>query len=154
MSVDLRGWKEIRRHPEAPEDLKHPQHDGRGPAHASPPAHRSTGGGWGWILQVVTGAALLVLVVVHLVAQHFVVDAPGGLRDYESVLDYLGNPVLLTVEILFLVAVVWHAMLGLRSILLDLGLGATGRRRVTIGVSVLGSATLAYGVGLLVVLVT
>ena len=115
---------------------------------------RTTGGGWGWVLQVVTGAALFVLVVLHLVAQHFVEDAPGGLRDHASVLDYLTSPALLTLEVAFLVAVTWHAMLGLRSILLDLGLRAAVRRRVTVAVSVLGGLTLVYGVGLLVVLLS
>jgi succinate dehydrogenase hydrophobic anchor subunit len=110
------------------------------------------GGGWGWVLQVVTGAALLVLVVVHLVAQHFVVDAPGGLRDHASVLEYLGNPVIVVVESLFMLAVTWHAMLGLRSILLDLGLSATGRRRVTVGLTALGVVTLGYGFWMIAVL--
>ena len=114
---------------------------------------RRTSGGWGWILQVVTGGALLVLVVVHLVAQHFVVDAPAGLRDHAQVLDYLGSPVFLVIESLFLVAVTWHAMLGVRAILLDLGFGPVGRRRVTVAVTTLGLVTLAYGFWLIVVLV-
>ncbi len=115
---------------------------------------RSAGGGWGWLLQVITGGALLVLVVVHLVAQHFVVQAPGGLRDYAQVLAYLGNPVIVVIESLFLVAVTWHAMLGVRSILLDLGLGEIGRRRVTAGVTTLGALTLGYGFWMIVVLAT
>lgn len=109
-------------------------------------------GGWSWVLQVVTGAALLVLVVVHLVAQHFVVDAPGGLRDHASVLEYLGNPVIVVVESLFMLAVTWHAMLGIRSILLDLGLTSRARRRVTVGVTVLGALTLGYGFWMIAVL--
>lgn len=115
---------------------------------------RSPGGGWGWLLQVITGGALLVLVVVHLVAQHFVVQAPGGLRDYAQVLAYLSNPVIVVIESLFLVAVTWHAMLGVRSILLDLGLGDTGRRRVTAGVTTLGVLTLGYGFWMIAVLAT
>ena len=110
------------------------------------------GGGWGWVLQVVTGAALLVLVVVHLVAQHFVVDAPGGLRDHASVLEYLGSPMIVVIESLFMLAVTWHAMLGIRSILLDLGLSATGRRRVTVGLTALGVVTLGYGCWMIAVL--
>jgi len=113
---------------------------------------RPTGGGWGWLLQVITGGALLVLVVVHLVAQHFVVEAPGGLRDYAQVLAYLGNPVMVVIESLFLVAVTWHAMLGVRSILLDLGLGDVGRRRVGVGVTALGVLTLGYGAWMIAVL--
>lgn len=115
---------------------------------------RPTGGAWGWLLQVITGGALLVLVVVHLVAQHFVVEAPGGLRDYAQVLAYLGNPVMVVIESLFLVAVTWHAMLGIRSILLDLGLGDVGRRRVGIGVTALGGLTLGYGFWMIAVLAT
>jgi succinate dehydrogenase hydrophobic anchor subunit len=115
---------------------------------------RSAGGGWGWLLQVITGGALLILVVVHLVAQHFVVQAPGGLRDYQQVLAYLGNPVIVVIESLFLIAVTWHAMLGVRSILLDLGLGDTGRRRVTAGVTTLGALTLGYGFWMIAVLAT
>jgi succinate dehydrogenase hydrophobic anchor subunit len=133
MSIDLRH----RAGPSGGPDLQ-------GPRRAAGPSGRG-GGGWGWGLQVVTGVALLVLVVVHLVAQHFVVDAPGGLRDHASVLAYLGNPVIVVVESLFLIAVTWHAMLGVRSILLDLGLGPAGRRRVTVGVSALGLVTLGYG---------
>ncbi len=135
-------------------DLRNPGASG-GPAprerqHAEP----ATGGGWGWFLQVVTGGALLVLVVIHLVAQHFVVDAPGGLRDHASVLEYLGSPVIVVIESLFMLAVTWHAMLGVRSILLDLGLSPTARGRVTVGVTALGVATLGYGFWMITVLAT
>jgi len=137
-------------------DLRNRGGSSGGPApHDRPGAVRQPGrqgGGWGWGLQVVTGAALLVLVVVHLVAQHFVVDAPGGLRDRASVLAYLDNPVIVVVESLFLVTVTWHAMLGVRSILLDLGLSAIGRRRVTVGVTALGVVTLGYGFWMIAVL--
>ncbi len=127
-------------------------HHGRTEGARTPQIDRPTGGGWGWILQVLTGGALLVLVVVHLVAQHFVVQAPAGLRDYDSVMRYLGSPVVVVIESLFLLAVIWHAMLGLRSILLDLGLGPVARRRVSIGVTALGLVTLAYGGWLMAVL--
>lgn len=127
--------------------------DGRAPDAPGPMAPpRASGGGWGWIAQVVSGGLLGVLVVVHLVAQHFVVDAPAGLRDYDAVIAYLASPVMLVIEALFLVVVTWHAMLGVRAIALDLGLGATGRRRVTVGVSVLGAVTLGYGFWLLALL--
>ncbi len=127
--------------------------DGRIPdEHGGGAPSRASGGGWGWIAQVLTGGALGVLVVVHLVAQHFVVDAPAGLRDYDAVIAYLSSPLLLVVEGLFLVAVTWHAMLGVRAIALDLGPGAVGRRRVTVAVTVLGVATLGYGFWLLAVL--
>jgi hypothetical protein len=43
----------------------------------------------------------------------------GGLRNFDDMVGYLRNPVVL--EMLFLVMVATHAMLGVRSIVLDLG---------------------------------
>lgn len=98
---------------------------------------------WRWT--VVTGAALLVLLVVHMVAHHFVVDEVGGLRSYQQVLEYIGNPLIFTIECFFLVTVTAHALMGLRSVLLDMGFGARARRRIDAGLWLLGVATVAYG---------
>ena len=114
--------------------------------------HGAAGGGWGWAFQVLTGALLVLLIGVHLIAQHFVVSTSGGLRNYAQVADYLGNPVILVIESAFLVVVAWHAMLGVRSILFDLGFGPTGRRRITWLVSAIGAATVGYGLWLIAVI--
>lgn len=110
--------------------------------------HRAVPGGksvrvWRWT--VVTGAALLLLLVVHMVAHHFVVDAVGGLRSYQQVLDYIATPVIFTIECFFLVTVTAHALMGLRSVLFDMSFGARTRRRIDVGLWVLGLATVAYG---------
>ena len=105
---------------------------------------------WWWT--VGTGAALLVLVTVHMVAHHFIVDEIGGLRTYRQILDYIGNPVIFVIESALLVTVTIHAMLGLRGVLLDLDLGPRARRRVDAVLWTLGSATAGYGLILLVVL--
>jgi succinate dehydrogenase cytochrome b556 subunit len=106
------------------------------------PAQRGRGGTTAWILQVVSGVLLVVLLGVHIVTQHFVVK--GGLRDYAQVVSYLGNPVVLAVESLFVVVLIWHAMLGLRAVLLDFGFGPRGQARITYGVTLLGVLTAAY----------
>jgi succinate dehydrogenase hydrophobic anchor subunit len=106
------------------------------------PGGRSTLAWW-WTAG--TGSALLVLVTVHMVAHHFVVKEVGGLRTYHQVLEYVGNPVIFTIECFFLLAVTIHSMLGLRSVLFDLDLGRRARRRVDAGLWVLGIATVAYG---------
>jgi succinate dehydrogenase hydrophobic anchor subunit len=98
---------------------------------------------WRWT--VVTGAALLLLLVVHMVAHHFVVDAVGGLRSYRQVLDYIATPVIFTIECFFLVTVTAHALMGLRSVLFDMSFGSRTRRRIDVGLWVLGLATVAYG---------
>jgi succinate dehydrogenase hydrophobic anchor subunit len=98
-----------------------------------------------WRATALTGVVVLALVTVHMVAHHFVVQQVGGLRTYHQVLNYIANPVILVLEELFLVAVTWHAMLGLRSVLFDLGLPVGWRRRVSRGLAWLGALTVAYG---------
>lgn len=112
----------------------------------------STRGSRPWRATALSGIAVLVLVAVHMVAHHFVVEQVGGLRTYRQVLEYIGNPVILVVEAVFLVLVTWHAMLGLRSVLFDLGLSPRMRATVSRGLSALGVLTVAYGLTLLVVL--
>ncbi len=102
-----------------------------------------------WLSTAFTGVALLVLVTIHMVAHHFVVRQVGGLRTYDQVLAYVGNPLILAIEAIFLVVVTWHAMLGLRAVMLDLALPARLERLVRPGVTVLGGATVAYGLVLL-----
>jgi len=114
-----------------------------GPSRRRPsPGGRSTRVWW-WT--VGSGIALLVLVAVHMVAHHFVVEEVGGLRTYRQVLEYISSPVIFTVELFFLLAVTVHALLGLRSVLFDLNLGRAARRRIDVGLWVLGVLTVAYG---------
>jgi succinate dehydrogenase hydrophobic anchor subunit len=105
-----------------------------------------------WRATAFTGIALLVLVTVHMVAHHFVVESVGGLRTYDQVLDYIANPVIFTIESLFLVVVTVHAMLGLRSVLFDLATGERARGWVSRGLVALGAVTIAYGLMLIGVL--
>lgn len=98
---------------------------------------------WWWT--VITGAALLALLIVHMVAHHFVVEEVGGLRSYQQVLEYIGDPLIFTIECFFLVVVTAHALMGLRNVLLDMGFGMRGRRRIDVALWVLGIATVGYG---------
>lgn len=102
---------------------------------------------WWWT--ALTGAALLLLLTVHMVAHHFVVEDVGGLRSYEQVLDYIANPVIFTLELFFLIVVTIHALLGLRGVLFDLGIGVRARRRTDLLLWLLGLVTVGYGFFLL-----
>jgi succinate dehydrogenase / fumarate reductase membrane anchor subunit len=97
--------------------------------------------------QVVSGVALLVLLAVHMVAQHFTV--PTGLRYYDDVIAWLGHPVVVVVEVAFLVFVTYHALLGVRAILFDFGFSERTERRITRALWLVGIGTVVYGVGLL-----
>jgi succinate dehydrogenase hydrophobic anchor subunit len=105
---------------------------------------------WAWTAG--SGVALLVLVTIHMVAHHFVVESVGGLRTYQHVLDYIANPAIFVIESLFLVVVTIHAMLGLRSVLFDFGLSPRAKHLTDRSLTVLGVVTLAYGFVLIGVL--
>ena len=105
---------------------------------------------WWWT--AITGVSLLVLVTIHMVAHHFVVDEVGGLRTYQHVLDYISTPIIFVIEGVFLVVVTAHAMLGLRSVLLDFGLSERRRRLLERGLVGLGVVTVIYGFVLIGVL--
>lgn len=102
---------------------------------------------WRWT--ALTGVALLVLLTIHMIAHHFVVEGIGGLRTYRQVLEYVANPVMFTIECTFLVVVTIHAMLGLRSVLFDLNFGHRARARINRGLVALGMLTVAYGLVLI-----
>jgi succinate dehydrogenase hydrophobic anchor subunit len=113
---------------------------------------RSRSRTWSWTAG--SGVALLVLVTIHMVAHHFVVEEIGGLRTYQQVLEYIGNPVIFVIESAFLVVVTIHSMMGLRSVLFDFGLSDRTKRLVDRGLLALGILTVAYGFVLIGVLAT
>lgn len=106
---------------------------------------RSAAAGRSWIATTLTGVALLVLLGVHMVANHFVVESVGGLRSYRQVLEYIRHPVILVTESVFLLVVTVHAMLGVRGVILDLDPSPRARRWIDAGLIALGVLTLAYG---------
>ena len=101
---------------------------------------------WSWLWQVFTGVALLVLLGLHFIANHFI--AKGGLRDFADVLSYLRNPIILVLEVLFLVVVTTHAMLGVRAIVMDFGLSDRAEKRLSQALTVVGVLTVGYGLWL------
>ena len=113
---------------------------------------RERASSWSWIWQAVTGALLVVLLGLHMVVQHFVVR--GGLRNYHDVVVYLSNPFIFLLEIAFLIIVTWHALLGVRAILLDLGLKPRTERKWTTVLAIIGVIIVAYGIWLSATIVT
>lgn len=97
-----------------------------------------------WIWQAITGGLLLVLLGVHMVTQHFI--APEGLRYYEDVVAYLSHPGIFALETAMLIVVVSHALMGVRSILLDLSISERTDTWLKRGLTALGILLVAYGV--------
>jgi succinate dehydrogenase / fumarate reductase, membrane anchor subunit len=107
-----------------------------------PPSHRDRSR-WAWLVQAISGGLLLVLLGLHMVANHFIVQ--GGIRTYADVVRYLGNPIVLPLELLFLVTVTVHALLGVRAVILDLGIGPRAVQRLDFTLVVLGGISIGYG---------
>ena len=99
-----------------------------------------------WLVQVISGLLLILLLVLHMVAHHFVVE--GGLRTYQDVLDYISNPLVFVLEIIFIIVVTPHAMLGLHGILLDLGPGERAKKTITWIIRILTIVVIGYGIWL------
>jgi succinate dehydrogenase membrane anchor subunit len=103
-----------------------------------------------WIVQAVTGLLLIVLLGLHMIAHHFVVE--GGLRSFQDVIDYISNPVIFVLEVLFLIVVTPHAMIGLQGIILDLGPSKSAERTIVWIFRILTVVVLGYGIWLAVAL--
>ena len=99
---------------------------------------------WSW--QAITGIVLVFLLGLHIIANHFLVK--GGLRTFADVQAYLRSPVFLVLEVLFLVFVASHAMLGIRAILLDFGPSARVEKLLTRTLTIVGILTVGYGLWL------
>lgn len=104
---------------------------------------RSTRHSWTWFVQAFTGILLVILLSLHMIAQHFIVE--GGMRRHGDVVDYMRNPVILVLESLFLVTVTIHALLGVRAVLFDFGLSEIAERKVSRFLLWLGVVTVGYG---------
>jgi succinate dehydrogenase cytochrome b556 subunit len=105
---------------------------------------RSRGGMWPWLGQRVTAVAILVTIMVHLVLTHFV--AIGELS-YDNIGERLAITAVLVNDILLLVAVVYHALNGVRMVLLDYGFKGTGARRgLALFLWAVGIVAVVYGI--------
>jgi succinate dehydrogenase / fumarate reductase, membrane anchor subunit len=100
-----------------------------------------------WLLKIITGALVIVLIFVHLIVNHF--TAQNGLLSYHDVAVYLSNPWIALMEGTFLVVVVSHALLGLRSILLDLKPSRSILGAINWVFSIVGVVAVIYGIWLI-----
>ena len=96
--------------------------------------------------QMISGAALLLLLALHLVAQHLVV--PTGLRATDDVITGLRSPVMLAMEVAVLAFIAYHALLGVRVVLFDIGFSIRTEARIERLLSIAWIVTVVYGVAL------
>ncbi len=104
-----------------------------------------------WFVKVLAGLLIIFFMTLHMIVNHLV--APEGLLSYQDVLNYYQNPIIPIIEILFLITVIGHCLLGLRSIILDLNPAAGLMKKLDVGLLLLGLISAIYGI-LLVIIIT
>ena len=112
------------------------------PSFAGPRPGENT---WLWLLKIVTGPLLVILLGLHLTVNHYMGSLATGLMTHDDVIQYFQNPIIPAIEILFLVTVVTHSLLGLRGILLDMNPSRSVLKIVTWLLVILGVSSVAYG---------
>jgi succinate dehydrogenase hydrophobic anchor subunit len=107
-------------------------------------------GAWLWMFKIFAGLMIVIILAIHLIVNHLV--APSGLLSYEDVVRYYNSPLIVVMEIIFLVFVVSHALVGMRSILLDLNPSDRILRLADVFMIGLGTVSIAYGTWLALVI--
>jgi len=104
---------------------------------------------WLWLLKIASGLLIITILIIHYVVNHFVGEQV--LLTYDDILRYYSNPIVPIMEGIFLVFVVVHALLGLRSILLDLHPTRAVLKAINGLFGLVGVVSIVYGLWLLIV---
>ncbi len=98
---------------------------------------------WTWLLQRVTAVLIAVIIAVHLWVQHFGVG--GDPVTFAQAVGRLRNPLYLIMDLVFLIAGLFHAVNGARAVILDFGLGSRGQTALNMLSLVVGIALFVFG---------
>ena len=99
---------------------------------------------WSWLFQRITAVLLIVCLAIHLSLTHI---ANIGEIDVENIGGRLAHSGLTAVDIILLAAGVFHALNGLRMVLMDYWFTSRARALwLTIGLWVVGVVFLGYGI--------
>jgi len=101
-----------------------------------------------WVLQRITGALLVVLLVLHFWVEHFVSEnLRRGNLTYADIRARVASPLWQTVDIAFLLIALLHGLSGARNILLDFSrLTRRGARLATVALCAAGIVWAWWGI--------
>ena len=102
---------------------------------------------WLWLIKLLSGIGILVILIVHLLVNHLIPEE--ALLTHADVVEYYTNPWIVLMEAVFLIFVISHSLIGLRSIVLDLQPSRTVLRVVDWSFYIVGLVATVYGVWLL-----
>lgn len=104
---------------------------------------------WAWLLQRITGLALVFYLFLHIWVISFSAVGKDGLS-FDLVLTALQTPFFIVLDLALLAAVLFHALNGIRILLFDLGIGVRSQK-VLFGLF-MAIGLLAFGAGVAVLL--
>lgn len=108
---------------------------------------------WIWLIKIATGPLLVLLLILHLTVNHYLGSTSAGLMTYDDVVKYYQNPIIPAIEILFLITVVTHCLIGLRGIILDMNPSRPVLSIVDWLLVLLGTSSVVYGSWLVLTIV-
>ncbi len=103
---------------------------------------------WIWLIKIATGPLLVLVLLLHFLANHYMGSLSSGLMTYQNIVVYYQNPIIPAIEILFVATVVTHSLIGLRGIILDMNPSRTVLNIITWLMVILGVSSVVYGIWL------
>ena len=107
---------------------------------------------WPWFLQRVTGAALVVLLLIHFIVNHYfnITEAEQGtlhgLVVFSNVAERFETPGYWIISILLLSFALFHGLNGIRNIAIDYGAKGASEKVVTGALSAIGIVAFIFGI--------
>lgn len=108
--------------------------------------YRKHSGSWAWILHRITGLGLTAYILMHIIA---LTGLLKGEAAFNAEMKLFSSPLFLVGEWLLGVLVMFHAINGIRIVLVDLGNGARYHKKILAFVYVL-SVIMVIGMGYLI----
>jgi succinate dehydrogenase hydrophobic anchor subunit len=101
------------------------------------------GGMWSWLFQRITAVLLIVMLAIHLILTHIL---NIGDIDYDNIAARLAHGGFVAVDLVLLAAGIFHALNGLRMVLVDYWFtSSTWARALAGALWAVGLAAMAYG---------
>ncbi len=101
-------------------------------------------GMWTWLLQRITGLLLVFYLFAHLWVLHYA-NLPNKVA-FDEILARLQSPLFLVFDLMLLALVIFHALNGVRVIVIDFGISSRAQKMLFWGLMLLGFAMFLFGV--------
>ncbi|MFH1453852.1 MAG: hypothetical protein ABIH00_07715 [Armatimonadota bacterium] len=99
-----------------------------------------------WGFQILSGLFLVIVLGIHFWFLHFITGASKTMITYEVVAQRLRTPLWKAIDTIFLLLVLYHALNGVRAVLLDYNLSKGLRKTLFVFFAVLAVICFVFGV--------